>query len=141
MHPAITQLERAAGFRRDDTAEQRLDKLKAVLSQGTNDLREVVPLIADLLSISTGDGYPPIDLKPQKRKERTLAALISQVEGLSAKEPVLMIFEDVHWSDATTRELLDLLIDGVGGGEREGVEKGLDTLAASRRSTEAGRLR
>ena len=113
LYPAITQLERAAGFRRDDTAEQRLDKLKAVLSQGTNDLREVVPLIADLLSISTGDGYPPIDLKPQKRKERTLAALISQVEGLSAKEPVLMIFEDVHWSDATTRESLDLLIDGV----------------------------
>ena len=104
LYPAITQLERAAGFRRDDTAEQRLGKLKAVLSQGTNDLREVVPLIADLLSISTGDGYPPIDLKPQKRKERTLAALISQVEGLSAKEPVLMIFEDVHWSDATTRE-------------------------------------
>ena len=113
LYPAITQLERAAGFRRDDTAEQRLDKLKAVLSQGTNDLREVVPLIADLLSISTGDGYPPIDLKPQKRKERTLAALISQVEGLSAKEPVLMVFEDVHWSDATTRESLDLLIDGV----------------------------
>jgi class 3 adenylate cyclase/tetratricopeptide (TPR) repeat protein len=113
LYPAITQLERAAGFRRDDTADQRLDKLKAVLSQGTNDLREVVPLIADLLSISTGDRYPPIDLKPQKRKERTLAALISQVEGLSAKEPVLMVFEDVHWSDATTRESLDLLIDGV----------------------------
>ena len=113
LYPAITQLERAAGFRRDDTAEQRLDKLKAVLSQGTNDLREVVPLIADLLSISTGDRYPPIDLKPQKRKEKTLAALIAQVEGLSAKEPVLMVFEDVHWSDATTRESLDLLIDGV----------------------------
>ena len=58
-----------------------------MLSQGTNDLREVVPLIADLLSISTGDRYPPIDLKPQKRKEKTLAALIAQVEGLSAKEP------------------------------------------------------
>ena len=113
FYPIIGQMERAAGFRRDDTAEQRLDKLKAVLSQGTNDLREVVPLIADLLSISTGDRYPPIDLKPQKRKEKTLAALIAQVEGLSAKEPVLMVFEDVHWSDATTRELLDLLIDGV----------------------------
>ena len=113
FYPIIGQMERAAGFRRDDTAEQRLDKLKAVLSQGTNDLREVVPLIADLLSISTGDRYPPIDLKPQKRKEKTLAALIAQVEGLSAKEPVLMVFEDVHWSDATTRESLDLLIDGV----------------------------
>ena len=113
LYPIIGQMERAAGFGRDDTAEQRLDKLKAVLSQGTNDLEEVVPLIAELLSISTGDRYPPIDLKPQKRKEKTLAALIAQVEGLPREEPVLMVFEDVHWSDATTREALDLLIDGV----------------------------
>ena len=113
LYPAITQLERAAGFRRDDTADQRLDKLEAVLSQGTNDLREAVPLIADFFSIPTGDRYPALDLTPQKRKEKTLAALVAQVEGLSAREPVLMVFEDVHWSDPTTRESLDLLIDRV----------------------------
>ena len=113
LYPAITQLERAAGFRRDDTAEQRLDKLEAVLSQGTNDLREAVPLIAHLLAIPTGDRYPALNLTPQKRKEKMLATLISQVEGLSAREPVLMVFEDVHWSDPTTRESLDLLIDRV----------------------------
>ena len=113
LYPSITQLERAAGFRREDTAEQRLDKLEAVLAQGTNDLSEVVPLLADLLSIPTGDRYPPLNLTPQKRKEKTLHAQLAQVEGLAARQPVLMVFEDVHWSDPTTRELLDLLIDRV----------------------------
>jgi class 3 adenylate cyclase len=113
LYPAITQLERAAGFRRDDSAEQRLDKLEAVLSQGTDDLREAGSLIAHLLAIPTGDRYPALNLTPQKRKEKTLATLISHVENLSAREPVLMVFEDVHWSDPTTRESLDLLIDRV----------------------------
>jgi class 3 adenylate cyclase/predicted ATPase len=115
LHPAISQLERAAGFQREDTAEQRLDKLEALLLKGANDLEEAAPLIADLLSISTGDRYPVLELTPQKRKERTLTALVTQLEGLSRREPVLMVYEDVHWSDPTTRELLDLLIDRVSG--------------------------
>ena len=113
LHPAIGQLERAAGFQREDTAEKRLDKLEALLSKGTNDLREAAPLVADLLSIPTGDRYPALELTPQKRKEKTLAALVTQVEELSRREPVLMLYEDVHWSDPTTRELLDLLIERV----------------------------
>lgn len=83
----------------------------AVLSQGTNDLREVVPLLADLLSISTGDRYPPLNLTPQKRKEKTLHAQLAQVDGLAAREPMLMVFADAHWSNPTTRESLDLLVD------------------------------
>jgi predicted ATPase len=110
LYPAIAQLERAAGFRREDTPEQRLAKLEAVLVQATNDLSEVAPLIADLLSIPTGEGYPALSLTPQKRKEKTLQALVAQAEGLAVRQPVLMIFEDVHWSDPSTRELLDLLI-------------------------------
>ena len=113
LYPAITELERAAGFRRDDTAERRLDKLEAVLSQGTDDLREAGFLIAQLLAIPTGDRYPALNLTPQKRKQKTLATLISQIENLSVREPVLIVFEDVHWSDPTTRESLDLLIDRV----------------------------
>ncbi len=111
LYPVIAHLERGAGFRRDDTAEQRLDKLEALLAQATNDLGAVAPLIADLLSVPIGDRYPALNFTPQKRKEKTLAALIAQVEGLSAREPVLMVYEDVHWSDPTTRELLDLLVD------------------------------
>jgi len=113
LYPTIAQLERAAGFRREDTAEQRLAKLEAVLAQGTNDFSEAVPLLADLLSIPTGDRYPPLNLTPQKRKEKTLHAQLVQLEGLVARQPVLMVWEDVHWSDPTTRESLDLLIDRV----------------------------
>ena len=81
--------------------------------QANNDISEIAPLLADLLSIPTGGRYAAIDVTPQKRKEKTLAALVAQAEGLSSREPVLMVFEDVHWSDPTTRESLDLLIDRV----------------------------
>jgi tetratricopeptide (TPR) repeat protein len=113
LYPTITQLERAAGFRREDTADQRLDKLEAVLAQATNDLGEGAPLLAALLSLPTGERYPPLDLTPQKQKEKTLQALVAQVEGLAARTPALMLFEDAHWSDPTSLELLDLIIDRV----------------------------
>lgn len=113
LHPVISQLERAAGFRRDDTNEQRLSKLETTLAQATNDLGEVVPLMAELLSIPTGERYPPLNLTPQKRKEKTLKALLGQVEGLAARDAVLMVFEDIHWVDPTTREALDLIVDRV----------------------------
>ena len=113
LYPVIAHLERAAGFRREDTTEQRLDKLEALLAQATNDLDAVARLFADLLSIPTRERYPPLDLTPQKRKEKTLAALVAQVEGLSAREPLLMVYEDIHWSDPTTRELLDLLVERI----------------------------
>ena len=110
LYPVMTQLERAAGFRRDDTDAQRLDKLEAVLAQGTAELNEAMPTLADLLSIPTSDRYPSLNLSPEKRKEKILRI---RVEGLAARQPVLMVYEDVHWSDTTTRELLDLLIERV----------------------------
>ena len=113
LYPSIAQLERAAGFRREDTADQRLAKLEAVLLKGTNHLRKAVPLLADLLSIPTGERYPPLDLSPQKRKEKTLDAQMAQLKGLAVRQPVLMVWEDMHWSDPTTRESLDLLVDRV----------------------------
>jgi class 3 adenylate cyclase/predicted ATPase len=113
LYPTITQLERAAGFRREDTAEQRLDKLEAVFVRATNDLGEAVPLLAALLSIPTGGRYPPLDVTPQKQKERTLRTLVAQVEGLAAQQPVLMLFEDAQWSDPTSLELYDLIVDRV----------------------------
>src|SRR6516225_8925184 len=112
-YPFITQLERAAGFRRDDSDEQRLAKLEALLAQGTTDLSEVVPLFADWLSIPIGDRYPVLELNPEKRKEKTHQVGLAQVEGLAAHHPLLMVFEDLHWSDPTTREGLDLLVDRI----------------------------
>jgi class 3 adenylate cyclase len=113
LYPSITQLERAAGFRRDDTDEQRLTKLEAVLALAANDLGEAVPLLAGLLSIPTGDRYPALDLTPQKRKEKTLRALVAQVEGLAARQPVLLVVEDAHWADPTSLELFELIVERV----------------------------
>jgi predicted ATPase len=84
-----------------------------VLAQGTHDLSEAVPLLAELLSIPTGDRYRRLDLTPRKRKEKTLHAQLAQVQGLAARQPLLMVYEDMQWSDPTTRESLDLLIDRV----------------------------
>ncbi|WP_338832266.1 adenylate/guanylate cyclase domain-containing protein [Bradyrhizobium sp. 27S5] len=113
LYPSITQLEQVAGFRREDTAETRLDKLVAVLALANKELSEAVPLLADLLSIPTGDRYPPLNFTPQKRKQKTLEVQLAQVEGLAAQQPLLMLWEDIHWSDPTTLESLDLLIDRV----------------------------
>jgi class 3 adenylate cyclase len=111
LYPTITQLERAAGFRREDMADERLDKLEVVLAQATNDLGEAVPLLAALLSIPAAERYPPLNLTPQKQKEKTLQSLVAQVEGLAVRQPVLMLFEDAQWSDPTSLELLDLIIE------------------------------
>ena len=111
LYPSITQLEQAAGFRREDTAETRLDKLVAVLSLANRDLSDAVPLLADLLSIPTGGRHPPLNLTPQQRKEKTLQVQLAQVEGLAAQQPLLILWEDIHWSDPTSLESLDLLID------------------------------
>ena len=106
----IAQLERAAGITRDDTAEQKLDKLEMMLRQATADLAETAPLIAELLSIPTKGRYPPLELTPQKRREKTLQALMAQLEGL-ARQPTLVVVEDAHWIDATSLEYLSLLVD------------------------------
>jgi predicted ATPase len=111
LYPIIAQLERAAGFRREDTIEQRFDKLETLLRQATNNISEAATLLAELLSIPAGGRYPPLNLTPQKRKEKTLRALVEQVERLTARQPVLMLFEDAHWSDPTSLELLDLIVD------------------------------
>ncbi|HEV2545955.1 MAG TPA: AAA family ATPase [Stellaceae bacterium] len=113
LYPTISQLERAAGFRREDTDEQRLDKLEAVLARATNDLSEAAPLLAELLSVPTEDRYRALDLTPQKRKEKTFKALIAQVAGLAGQQPVVMVCEDAHWIDPTSLELLDLIVDRV----------------------------
>jgi predicted ATPase len=74
---------------------------------------EDVALLADLLCLPCSERCPLPNLSPQRKKERTLWALIRQLEGLSREQPVLMVFEDAHWIDPTSRELLDLTVDRV----------------------------
>ena len=111
LHPVIDQLERAAGLTRDDRPEQRLAKLEALLAQSALDVDAAMPLIAALLSIPTGDRYPLLAMTPQRRKDETLQTLLTQLAGLAAREPVLMMFEDAHWIDPTSIELLGHAIE------------------------------
>ena len=106
LYPIIEQFEFAAGFAREDTPEQRLDKMEALLVGSHEQRAESAPLFAALFSLPT-ERYPALKLSPQKRKEKTLEALVGQVEALARREPVLIVFEDVHWIDPTSQELLD----------------------------------
>src|SRR6516164_904998 len=113
FYPIITQLERAAGIRREDSIEQRLDKLEAVVAQAISEPGDAVPLLAALLLIPTRERYPSLNLTPQKQKEKTLKVLLAQVEGLATRQPVMMLVEDAHWMDLTSRESFDIIIDRV----------------------------
>jgi class 3 adenylate cyclase/tetratricopeptide (TPR) repeat protein len=109
LYPVITRLELAAGFAREDTPDQKLDKLERIMAAGPSHPPEAMPLLAALLSLPT-TRYPPLQLSPQKQRELTLDLLREQIEALSRVQPVLMIVEDAHWIDPTSRELTDALI-------------------------------
>jgi class 3 adenylate cyclase len=112
LYPFIDQLDRASGFARDDPPAAKLEKLEALLARAAPS-DEDVALLADLLSLPGSDRNPLPNLSPQRKKERTLEALIRQLEGLARQQPVVMVFEDAHWVDPTSRELLDLAVERV----------------------------
>ena len=110
LHPVIAQLERAARFVREDPPGTRLDKLETLLAQSGEKTPEAVALVADLLAVTNDGRYPPLPSDPRRQREETFATLVRQLEGLTRGQPVLVIFEDAHWSDSTTLELLDIIL-------------------------------
>jgi class 3 adenylate cyclase/predicted ATPase len=113
LYPFIAQLERATGFKTDDTSEQRLEKLEALLAIASPKVQDMAPLFAALLSIPFGDRYPTLAPNPIQQRRRTFAALLDQFEGLARQKPILLLFEDAHWADATSLELLDLTAERI----------------------------
>jgi predicted ATPase len=111
FYPVVRLLERAAGLSREDPPGVQLEKLKALLAPATDAPDEAVRLLAALLAIPTGDRYPPLALTPQRQKARTLEVLLEQLERLAAERPVLAVYEDVHWMDPSTLELLSMVVD------------------------------
>src|SRR5262249_32405570 len=109
LYPFIEQFERAAGFARDDTLDQKANKMEAALIGRAQQLADTTALFAALLSLPT-ERYPALNLSPEKQRERTLEALVAQVETLASRQPLVMLFEDAHWIDATSQEALDLLV-------------------------------
>ena len=112
LFPIVDQLGRAAGFAREDTPAVKLEKLEALAARAVPP-DEDVAFLADLLSLPASERHPLPNLGPQRKKQRTLEALMRQIEGLARQQPLLMVFEDAHWIDPTTRELLDLTVERV----------------------------
>jgi DNA-binding winged helix-turn-helix (wHTH) protein/predicted ATPase len=112
LFPIIDQLGRAAGFGRDDVPAAKLVKLEALLAR-TAPPDEDVAFLGDLMSLPASERHPLPNLSPQRKKERTLEALIRQLEGLAREQPVVTVWEDAHWLDPTSRELLDLTVEHV----------------------------
>jgi class 3 adenylate cyclase/tetratricopeptide (TPR) repeat protein len=112
FYPIIGQMERAAGLLHDDTPQQKLDKLDALLAQTSTSIQDAA-LIAELLSLPKDGRYPTLELTPQQRRQRTLQALTAQMEALSRQNPVLMIFEDAHWADPTSLETFGRVVDRI----------------------------
>jgi class 3 adenylate cyclase/predicted ATPase len=112
LYPFIGQIERAAGLAREDTSRAKLDKLDGLLKQTSTSAQDAA-LFAVMLSLPNDRRYPAVELTPQQRRQRTLHALARQVEALARSCPVLMIFEDAHWSDPTSLELLDRVVDRI----------------------------
>jgi predicted ATPase/class 3 adenylate cyclase len=113
LYPFINQLERAMGLKTDDTSEERLNKLEAYLAIASPRVQGTAPLFAALLSIPLNDRYPKPPSNPAQQRRRTFAAMLDQFSSLAHRTPILLIFEDAHWADATSLELIDLIVERV----------------------------
>jgi class 3 adenylate cyclase/predicted ATPase len=109
LYPIIGQMERAAGLAHDDTPQARLDKLDALLAQTASSIEDAA-LFAEMLSLHHDGRYPALELTSERRRQRTLEALSLQMEALSRSSPVLMIFEDAHWTDPTSLEVFGRVV-------------------------------
>jgi len=112
LYPITDFLQRTLRFQSDDTPEQKLEKLIENLRHYRLPLEETVPLFGALLSLPVPeDQYPPLNLSPQRQRQKTLESIVAIILELAERQPVLFILEDLHWTDPTTLELLELLID------------------------------
>jgi class 3 adenylate cyclase len=110
LHPIIGQMKRAVGFAYNDSLKAKLDKLDGLLARTLTSIQDAA-LFAEMLSLPNDGRYPELDLAPQQRRQRTLEAFFTQIKELTRKRPVLMLFEDVHWIDATSLEVLNRAVD------------------------------
>src|SRR5215472_10931704 len=113
FYPIIDNFERALRFAREDTAEQKLDNLEALVVGQYGRPRADLRFIAAMLSIPCDERYGAVAMTPQKFKDETLRALADTTEAIARRQPTVMLFEDIHWADPTSLEVIDLLIHRV----------------------------
>ena len=113
LHPLIAQLESAAGFIPRDDSRRKLAKLESLLQRDVQTSFEFVPLFASLLGLPVGEHCSGPDLTPAQRNAKTLDAMVRHLEACAAQQSVLLIFEDLHWVDPSSIELLGLLVERI----------------------------
>jgi class 3 adenylate cyclase/predicted ATPase len=113
FHPFVQQLKFALGLERDGIVMPPFSNLEAAITAAKGDVERVAPLFGALLAIPTGDRYAPLDLSPRLQKDATVAALADHFAGLAHDLPLVVAFEDAHWIDPTSHEVLDLLVEKV----------------------------
>jgi predicted ATPase/class 3 adenylate cyclase len=112
LYPVIDLFQRAFQFQPDDGAVDKLRKMEETVHPYVS-VPEVMPLFASLLSVPFDDRYAPLTLTPERQKHKTLEAVLTLLLAVAARQPVLLILEDLHWADPSTLELLALLLDQV----------------------------
>jgi TOMM system kinase/cyclase fusion protein len=114
LYPLTDLFQRTLRWQPEDAPEEKLEKLEQRLKQYRLDGEKAVPLFAALLSLPIPEErYPPLNLSPQRQRQQTLEAILAVLLELAEPQPVLFILEDLHWTDPTTLEFLDLLIDQI----------------------------
>jgi class 3 adenylate cyclase/predicted ATPase len=111
FYPIAGQIWHGAGFVSGEPAATRLDKLERMIARAGLGSSEIAPYLASLLSIPAGDRYPALEMAPSELKERTIAKLIALIVGLTREAPLLALFEDAHWIDPTSLDLLSRTIE------------------------------
>jgi predicted ATPase len=109
--PVIELLEQALDFGDDDSVETKLERLERGVALAGREPSESVPLFASLLSLRLPERYPPLEISPQLQRQKTMAVLLAWLLALGEKQPVVLLAEDLHWTDPSTLEWLGLLIE------------------------------
>src|SRR5262249_36981552 len=112
LFPLVDLFQRLLRFEAQETPDAKFEKLEHALSQYRLPLEESVPLFAPLLSLPIPDAhYPPLNLSPQRQRQKTLETIVAILLELAERQPVLFILEDLHWIDPSTLELIGILLD------------------------------
>jgi class 3 adenylate cyclase/predicted ATPase len=113
LHPIVSQMEHALHFAPEDRTEEKVEKLRGLMERAVRPSPEDLAIFAALLSLPGGEGFAELEPDPNQRKKRIFSAILRQFEGLAGQHTVLCIFEDVHWSDPSSRELLHQLVEWI----------------------------
>jgi class 3 adenylate cyclase/predicted ATPase len=113
FHPAIEHLQRQLGWQRGESSAARLAALEQALRAVDLPLPELVPLLATLLALPVPETYPPLPSSPQRQKQKTQEALVAWLLAEATRRPVLAVWEDLHWADPSSLELLEMVLDRV----------------------------